>query len=267
MQNARSLNPSIPAKDRLSLRFGLLFVATFLAVLILLMAWTLLATIGDRQRSAANSDIAAPVIVIDPKIQTELAKALAFDAIPATAEVLNPFIDRAGIGGNVAITAASAAAKAASVPSTSRTNAATTGTASGTTVTQVPAASSVDPNGTKARHDDWLSRQRRGEFVVPVSEVLSVDDLVPVGYASGGNSAPEVLLYSPSLCKTFSLAAGARFFDGWLNAFNQDEVVFVFGNGIRRKSFARPDPCPSEIDNRAGDANVQPAVNSTGSLE
>lgn len=268
MQNSRSLPPSIAVRDRLSVRLALLFIGTFLAVLIILMAWTMLATIGDRQRSAANADVAAPAIVIDPKIQTELAKALAFDAIPAATEVQNPFLDRAGIGGNVVASAATAARGASVDQGSSTANAKAPGTASRTTITQVPTTltSQSDPTGIKARYDDWLKRQKNGEFVVLESEVLSVDDLVPVGYASGGNSAAEVLLFSPSLCKSFSFAAGVRFFDGWLQTFNQDEVVFVFGNGIRRKSFARPEPCVQDPGDRTGGGKFGSAAASSAGL-
>src|SRR5215207_8991734 len=101
MQAVRSSDPRIPVKDRLAMRLALLFVGTFLAVLVLLMAWTMFATIADRRQAAANSEVAAPVIVIDPKIQSDLAKALAFDALPTSGEVLNPFVDRAGLSGTL----------------------------------------------------------------------------------------------------------------------------------------------------------------------
>ena len=102
MQAVRSIDPRIPIRDRLSMRLALLFVGTFLVILILLMAWTMFATIGDRAQAAAGSGVAARVIVIDPKIQTDLAKALAFDGLPTGGEVLNPILDRAGLGGNAA---------------------------------------------------------------------------------------------------------------------------------------------------------------------
>src|SRR5688572_16505821 len=104
MQAVRTTDPRIPVRNRISLRLALLFVGTFVGVLILLMVWTMLATVVDRRAVAAGSEGAAPVIVIDPKIKTDLSKALAFDALPSSGEVLNPFLDRAGLSGNVVAT-------------------------------------------------------------------------------------------------------------------------------------------------------------------
>lgn len=249
MRTVRSLEPSIPITDRLSTRLGLLFVGTFLVVFIVLAAWTMLGTISDRRRVAAQSGVAAPVIVIDPKIQTDLAKAMAFDAIPASAEVQNPFVDRAGIGSNVVVASAPAASKSGSSGSSTTTASGSTagGTSqSPTSFAQVGPSVLVSAYDVKARYDEWIERQRRGEAVVPESEVLGVEDLVPVGFASGGDRAPEVMLYSAALCRTFSFPAGTRFLDGWLNGFDQTEVVFTFQNGIRRKSYSITEPCSGD---------------------
>ena len=140
MQAVRSIDPRIPIRDRLSMRLALLFVGTFLVILILLMAWTMFATIGDRAQAAAGSGVAAPVIVIDPKIQTDLAKALAFDGLPTGGEVLNPFLDRAGLGGNAAT--ATGTRTAAQSPSTS---------AAGTTTTTVTGSAGTTPAGRTTR--------------------------------------------------------------------------------------------------------------------
>ncbi|MEP6703607.1 MAG: hypothetical protein ABJB34_02265, partial [Acidobacteriota bacterium] len=94
--------------------------------------------------------------------------------------------------------------------------------------------------------------QKRGEFVGPESEMLAVEDLVPVGFASGGDRAAEVILFSVSLCQTFSFPAGTRFANGWLSGFDQSEVVFTFQDGIRRKSYSNGDTCQA---NEARSAN------------
>ena len=170
MQAVRSVEPSvpvIPAKDRLSLKLGLLFVATFLAVFIVLAAWTMFSTIADRRQADANSEVATPVIVIDPKIQSDLAKALAFDAIPASVEVLNPFVDRAGLAGKIAGTTATVAATqttaAASGPGTSASIAASGG---GMTASRsnngVGLVMAAEPYDVKSRYGDWLERKKRG---------------------------------------------------------------------------------------------------------
>lgn len=257
---ARPFEPPVPVKDRLSIKLALLFVASFLVVFILLAAWTMMDTIADRQRVAANSEVAAPVIVIDPRIQSDLAKALAFDAIPTTGEVLNPFVDRAGIGSNLVVSAAPASSgqTAAAV----RPNSASTGSGGGSTSSQTLVSQSgstfnVPTYDTKARHDDWLERQKRGEAVEAESEVLAIEDLVPVGFASGGDRGEEVMLFSLSLCRTFTFPAGTRFSNGWLNGFDQREVVFTFQDGIRRKSYANAEQCQSAVDQQAGNAGGQ----------
>ena len=247
MQTVRSIRSSIPLQERLSLRLALLFFGAFFGVLIVIILSTLFGAIGDRSVVSADSDVQAPVIVIDPKIQSDLAKAMSFDAIPATVEVHNPFIDRAGIGSNITVTAASSTAnvqRAAAGVNVSGSGSA--GGPSRTSITQVPpslAASLPEAYDARARYDDWLNRQRRGEFVVPESEILAVEDLVPVGFASGGSRGDEVILYSVSLCRTFSFPVGTHFYNGWLNEINQQEVVFVFQNGLLRKSYSDAQIC------------------------
>lgn len=249
MRTVRSLEPSIPMKDRLSMRLALLFVGTFLIIFVILAAWTMLDTISDRRQVAAQSEVAAPVIVIDPKIQTDLAKAMAFDALPASAEVQNPFVDRAGLGSNVVVSSAPAASQSGSSGSSSTT---ASGSTSGGMSQSQGSFAQVGPSviaiayDVKARYDEWIARQRRGEVVGPEAEVLSVEDLVPVGFASGGDRAEEVMLYSAALCRTFSLPAGTRLFDGWVNGFDQSEVVFTFQNGIRRKSYSVTESCSAD---------------------
>ena len=108
----------------------------------------------------------------------------------------------------------------------------------------------------KSRYDDWQDRQKRGEFVQPESEVLAVEDLIPVGFASGGERGAEVMLFSLSLCRTFTFPAGTRFFDGYLNGFDQNEVVFMFQNGLRRKSYSTAETCtPGANAQSAGTTN------------
>lgn len=251
MQAVRSVEPSapvIPAKDRLSLKLGLLFVGSFLAVFIILAAWTMFSTIADRQQAAANSEVAAPVIVIDPKIQTDLAKALAFDAIPASVEVLNPFVDRAGLAGKIAGTTTTAAATqttaAAPGSGTSATIAAGGGGMTGARSNNgVGLVMMPEPYDVKGRYGDWLERKKRGGFVEPESEVLAIEDLVPVGFASGGDRQQEVILLSLSLCRTFSFPAGTRFSNGTLYGFDPTEVMFLFQNGLRSKSYTNTEPC------------------------
>jgi len=246
MQAGRPIDPRIPVRDRLSMRLALLFVGTFLGVLILLMAWTMFATIAERRQAAANLEVRTPVIIIDPKIQTDLAKALAFDALPVSVEVLNPFVDRAGLSGNlVTANSATLTQASASPASPSKTSAVVAGQVASraTTASNNSAAANIEPYSVRTSYDDWLYRQKRGEFVGPESEILAVEDLVPVGYASGGDRPAEVILFSLALCRTFSFPAGTRFWNGSLSGFDQSEVVFAFQDGLRRKSYSSGETC------------------------
>jgi hypothetical protein len=170
---------------------------------------------------------------------------MSFDAIPTETVVHNPFIDHDGIGSNLTVTAA---------PTSNAKTAAAIGPAStGAQVSRVPGMTQLRPVtpigpvdiGTRARHDQWVERQSHGGTVEPESEAFGVEDLVPVGFVSGGDRPDEVILYSISLCRTFSFPAGTRFYDGTLYGFNQAEVIFTFDNGIRRKSYATNGECRS----------------------
>jgi hypothetical protein len=241
--------PSVALKDWLSFKLGLLFVGSFLGVLVLMVAWALVTAVGDRRQLDAESDVQTPVITIDPKIQSDLAKAMSFDAIPSETVVHNPFIDHDGIGSNLTVTtpATSASANTAS--------GSTTGTVGNraAAMTQLKSLTPIGPVdiGTRARHDQWAQRQARGDVVEAESEVLSVDDLVPVGFVSGGDQKDEVMLFSVSLCRTFSFAPGTRFFDGTLYSFDQAEVIFASGYTIRRKSYATNGECRSNTQSQS----------------
>jgi hypothetical protein len=264
MQTVRSIEPTPAFRDRLSMRLALLFVGTVLAVLILLMAWTMFGTLADRREAAANADVGTPVIVIDPKIQTELAKALAFDALPGTAEVQNPFVDRANLAGAVVASTAATTSGQTSAGGATTANTAGSGGNSGAGGQNAASqgagslmAGAPDAYNVRARYYDWLERKKRGEFVGPESEVLVVEDLVPVGYASGGDRPPEVMLFSFALCRTFSFAPGTTFYNGSLYGFDPAEVVFVFQNGLRRKSYSDTEPCQPNADPRMGLVTAQ----------
>jgi len=256
MRTVRSFEPAASVRSRLSLKLALLFLGTFAAVLFLFVAWTLLTAIGDSRTASAEADLQAPVIAIDPKIQSELQKAIAFDAVPAAAEVQNPFVDRANIGTNLSANAPAAPATTANA-ATATTAGSSTSPSSRTTITKVPPSGvkslMPEPDNTKGRWEDWAYRASRGQPVGPEAEMLSIDDLVPVGYAGGGDRGVEVILYSLSLCRTFSLPAGTRLYNGVLSEINQFEVVFSNSEGIRRKSYSSADPCQQ----RNGSGNYQ----------
>jgi hypothetical protein len=256
MRTVTTVNAKAPARERLPLKLALLFVGTFVVLLFVLVASTLVSTFTDSRRAADESEIQTPAITIDPKIQADLAKAMAFDAIPTATEVQNPFIDRANIGTNITVTGGS------TVTNASTANSPTGAPGIGSRMTSVTRVSPTGPNimlpsvdNTKARYDDWFNRVRLGYPTGPESETLGVDDLVPVGYADGGDRPPEVILFSISLCKTFSYPVGTRFYNGTLSEINPGEVVFAVENGIRRKSYASSQPCNADPSVGAGEMN------------
>jgi len=245
MRTVNSFEPAVPMRSRLSLKLLLLFLGAFVGVLFLIVGWTLLTAIGDNRAAAADTEIQSPVIVIDPKIQADLQKAIAFDAVPAATEVQNPFIDRASIGTNLTVSSPAASAPAGATTAATTNSAATP--SARTTVTQVPSAAkglmATETDNTKARWEDWAYRANRGQPVGPEAEMLGIDDLVPVGYAGGGDRGLEVIVVSLSLCRTFSLPVGTRLYNGVLSEITQYEVVFANPEGIRRKSYSSADPC------------------------
>jgi hypothetical protein len=76
----------------------------------------------ENQQTEADS-LAQPALTpIEPKIEADLAKVLASDAAPDTAEIKDPFSDRSDISGNVktpVVGAASGGRTATTQPSSS----------------------------------------------------------------------------------------------------------------------------------------------------
>jgi hypothetical protein len=246
MSPFRPQAPKLPVKERASFRLATLFVGTFVGMVILLIASAVFGALADSQRANAEAEILPAPLVIDQKIQSDLSKAMSFDAEPPTIEVQNPFVDRAGLSGGQGITNGTVGPQQASTSSTTGVNP----TAPAGSQPQSPTTQSgvlqIGPavvSDTRSRHDEWFKRLQAGEYVGPESETLAVEDLIPVGYTSGGNRSDEVMFFSQALCVTFSFPAGTRFYDGWLTSLDQNEVVFSFGNGIRRKSYSHAAPC------------------------
>ena len=247
MKTVRTVNGRSSLSDRLSLKLLLLFFGSFLAVLILVVGWTLLLAIGDSRVSAAESEIQTPALVIDPKLQSDLSKAMVFDAIPTETTVQNPFIDRANIGSNLTVTntpiSSTSATTSGGRVTTSSPSMLGSRMPNYTRLDNTPGIVSQYVDSTRDRWSAWAERANRGEAVGPEAETLSLDDLVPVAFAGGGDRPVEVILYSLSLCRTFSFPAGTRFFDGVLYEINQNEVLFTNSTGMRRKSYASASPC------------------------
>lgn len=248
MQEVRSFTAGVPRRNRLAIKLALLFAATFLTVLLVAVLYELLASTGVS--ADAVTEVQPAPITIDPKIQRDLAQVMAFDAIPGESDIKDPFFDRGGLSAAAKTSAALAGQKSA--PSTAvaagGTSAAGAQTSGGgaRTGTNAPGGSIQDVtsvDATRARYDNWSKSDIASQNERSVSEILLIDDLVPVGFASGGSGSDEVMLYSNALCRTFSFGVGTRFMDGWLNALSPFEAVFATNSTYRHKSFRRPEAC------------------------
>lgn len=238
---------SLPIKDRLSLRVAALFIAAFLAVFFGGLAYDIFATMLENQQTDDQS-LAQPALKpIDPKIEGDLAKVLAFNSGPEAIEIKDPFSDRSGISGN-ARTPVGAASVGGSATQPSSSAVAQGGSVSrpGDTSANPPARIPPGNQGTganspavsyvasaeatNARIRARQERIRSGQDGGPESAVLSVEDLLPVGMVSGGNGETEVMLHSQALKQTFSFPIGTPFYDGWLVEMRPDGVGFANAN-------------------------------------
>lgn len=259
MQSNLTINSAMPAKDRISLKLTILFIAAFLLFLLGNLVYGTFIQVVETAVSEENAK-AEPALALDPKIEKELANVTAPDSIPSAADVQDPFKDRGGISSNgqaqanSALTAARAASQqspVAAAPAAKKLlagqmpseNSNPQGRSNnfpppGTTV--IPATVVTTP--TSIRFQAREASLRAGQSVEPESSVFAVEDLLPVGVVSGGDGEPEVMLYSQSLMRTFSFAPGARFFDGWLASWTAEGVEFGYAEArgeVRLKTWAR----------------------------
>lgn len=241
----------MPLKDRLWFRVIALFLMTFLALFMLMFVYDLFVAIGESAALESNPAAQAQPVTIDPKIENDLQKVLAFDTVSENVVTISdPFVDRSGLSNTVNASGTVRTASTSTTSGTTATTASATGSSPGSVTRTVSGSASttavnqVIPTS-RDRYQIWEEKVKMGYDAGPVSTAFSVDDLVPVGYVSGGSGAEEVMFFSQSLCKTFSFPVGARFFDGWLGSLSQQEVVFTLDNNARivRKSFTAPQPC------------------------
>ncbi len=242
---------SLGLRDGVTFKLITLFIGTFLAVFI--GSWVVNAFTSLLESRGVESELQnqPELIVIDPKIQSNLAKVMAFDAIPTSAEIKDPFNDSSGISNNgqpttagstrtttqpaakTATTAANPAKKTTSNPQAAKTN-------NGGTATDPKKEVVIEDTLTRIIRRD--ERIRAGQEVGAESAVFAIDDLLPVGVVSGGNGADEIMFYSQSADRTFSYPVGAQFYDGWLTEIKAEGAVFSFNDQYRTvklKSWAR----------------------------
>jgi len=245
---------SLGLKDRVTFKLITLFIGTFLAVFV--GSWVANAFTSLLENRGIESELQnqPELIVIDPKIQSNLAKVMAFDAIPTSAEIKDPFNDSSGISNNgtpttagntrpttqpAAKTTTSVTTPARSPKTTSNPQVAKTNNGSGGSTTD---AKNVVVEDTLTRILKRDERIRAGLDAGTESTVFAIDDLLPVGVVSGGDGADEIMFYSQSADRTFSYPVGTQFYDGWLTEIKSEGAVFSFNDQNRTmklKSWAR----------------------------
>lgn len=233
---------------RLGLSLAGIFAASFVAFLIVFVAYDVFSSFGRKADADRLANEQQSKVVIDPKIEADLAKVLAADPAPAADDVSDAFADRGGLSRATSLAAQTQTDRSGTSDQTSATGMsggssaggnAPAGTASSTSsVVDISSATAI-----RARYDQWLDSEGEQSRSIPVAEILVIDDLVPVGFSGGGTSGDEVMLFSRALCEVFSFGPGTKFLNGYLDSFDQQEVIFRTKSGIRRKSYRRPEPC------------------------
>lgn len=237
--------PNVPSgvamKDRLGFKLTALFVIVFMLGFIGMWTYGVAQSYVESRAAEDNVVLQPKPIVIDPKIQNELSKVLAFDATPMPADVRDPFNDRTGISGLLPATVSSGAVRTSTAVQTgtsggSQTNVQTVrGSGSGGVI---PSGAPAEPQisaveATKERFAAWQERARVGADVELDPRVFSIEDLLPVGIVEGGNGTQEVMFFSEAANRTVSFPVGTLFYDGWLTELRAEGVVFSFNDERR----------------------------------
>jgi hypothetical protein len=232
-----TVNSQAPYKYRLGIMLTGLFLAGFLAVVLVGLVLDLFASLREGQQANEELAVQQTVVVIDPKLAGELAKAKNFENTQNLADLRDPFQDRAGLSQTEAGRAA--------VAQNNRAGTGTTPAPAGKTVAVIPPKGTTPGPGTGrqtnvapetvivkedtsvrlARRDEDI---RNGKEVRPINEYLAIEDLLPVGSVSGGSGQDEIMLYSQAADQTFSFALGTPFYDGWLTGLKPEGPVFIF---------------------------------------
>lgn len=240
-------------KDRAAIRLFALFLITFLTFFIGWLIYDIFNSMFEKQLAEQNMPNQPAVVVIDPKLETELTKVLTYDSLPEIAAVKDPFADPGGISGLTKTTANVITPQQIGVK-TGNTPAAQNLAAANQTRTDTPRRNSSgnqlygnNPQNTvvedtKMRLTTW---EQNGRFTVsgePEPQIFAVEDLIPVGVVSGGDEQKEVMFYSLAADRTLSFPVGTRFYDAWLMEVRDDGVVFTFNDTFhtsRLKSWGR----------------------------
>jgi hypothetical protein len=243
-------------KSRNWLKLLLLFLATFLVILIGGLAMDILSSATSQNAQAVMQEQSAP-IVIDPKLESDLARVMEFASDQNMADLKDPFLDRDGISRNENNLSGGSGGGGGGQTNGAKPTTAGSGGQSGntkpaTTTSQKSSGGQSNPGGSQpsgavpkgvekqdtiTRILKWDEDIRLGRPVPPINEIIAIEDFLPVGVVSGGNGQDEILLYSQSADRTFSYTVGTRFYDGWLSGIQKDGAVF--GYYENRKTFLK----------------------------
>lgn len=224
---------SVPVSERLSLKLIGLFVGSLFAVFVGLWAYDALTSFAAA-RLAESAVVAQPsTVVIDPKLQDELARVMSFGNTPLSGDIKDPFNDRAGISNiarNATFAGGTQTAVSADTVAAGATNTGGSGSGGGA---QNGAAPPAKPEitaleATRLRYANWLEEARLGSVYQIDPQIFAIEDLLPVGVVSGGEGTQEIMFYSQVADRTLSFPVGTRFNDGWLSELRPEGVVFSF---------------------------------------
>lgn len=254
MMRTKTASP-LPLKDRVSVKLTILFGMTFLLVLFGGFVYDLFASQTENLRLNDSENSQPPVTVIDPKLESELAKVIDFDNIQNSADIKDPFTDHAGISDSAKTL--TGAVTTPTQTSTTTPNPNSQNVVVANSPQKVPTQPNVSAKNlgqntyttntppeidTKMRFEMREEKIRIGQDGGPESAVFAIEDLLPVGVVSGGEGTEEVMFYSAAADRTFSFPVGTRFFDGWLAELRSEGVVFGFNDQfstMRLKSWGR----------------------------
>ena len=233
--------PARTKSSSLGLKLLGLFAVAFALAFMLFFAYDLFSGFAERSVVDAQAD-QTPPIVVNPKLETDLAKVLASDSAPEPQAVRDPFSDRGGLSGTVAAAIASGAQPGTIVTSGTVQNGSTVASTgrintNGSNMPLPPAAES-----TQHRYEAWLGHANINSDLPIDPRIFAIADLLPVGIVDGGSGQQEVMFYSEGAGKTFSFPVGTLFYDGWLTEVRPEGVVFSFNDDrrtVRMRAWAR----------------------------
>lgn len=239
-------NPGTPPSGHLAIKLGGLFLGMLAFVFVGTWVYDLFNAYRESRVAESNLVMQQQPIVIDPKLQTDLARVLSYENTPSDQEVRDPFNDRANLSQTVAATVTTGGSAQSPSSGSTTTSGGGTGTnpgaGSGGHGSPTVAAVESPLDATRRRYFEWLQRSQTDPNLQLDPQLFAIDDLLPVGVVSGGNGRDEVIFYSQVAERTWSFPVGTRFYDGWFTDLRPEGVVFSFNDPqrtVRLRSWGR----------------------------